>query len=90
MLLRLIMNHFLSFDEPTQFDMFPNLKRTSLASHIYEKNGLKLLKISAIYGPNAAGKSNVIKALQFLKKFAVNIDFLNNNDIEPYIFCLKK
>lgn len=90
MLLRLIMNHFLSFDEPTQFDMFPNLKRTSLANHIYEKNGLKLLKVSAIYGPNAAGKSNIIKALKFLKKFAINTNFLNNNDIEPFIFSLKK
>ena len=90
MLLRLIMDHFLSFDEPAQFDMFPNLKRTSLANHICEKGGLKLLKMSAIYGPNAAGKSNVIKALKFLKKFATKSDFLNNNDIEPYIFCLKE
>lgn len=90
MLLRLIMNHFLSFDEPVQFDLFPNLKRTSLANHIYDCNGIKLLKMSAIYGPNAAGKSNVIKALRFLKSFAINQNFLKETDIKPYIFSLKK
>lgn len=90
MLLRLIMNHFLSFDEPTQFDLFPNLKRTSLANHIHDCNGIKLLKMSAIYGPNAAGKSNVIKALRFLRSFAINQNFLKEQDVKPFIFCLKK
>lgn len=34
MILRVILKNFLSFNQEVQFDMFPNMKRTSLSGHI--------------------------------------------------------
>lgn len=73
MLLRLILKNFLSFDDEVQFDMFPNMKRTQLANHVYTHLcDVPLLKQAAIYGQNGAGKSNIVKALEFLRAFALN------------------
>lgn len=38
------------------------------------KSGLKLLPSAALYGPNAAGKSNFLLALHAMRKFVVNAD----------------
>lgn len=66
MILRLILKNFLSFDDEAQFDMFPNMKRTQLAGHVYtDLCEVPLLKQAAIYGSNGAGKSNVVKAMEF-------------------------
>jgi hypothetical protein len=37
-----------------------------------EEQGIALLRVAAIYGANAAGKSNVLAALQFLRSAALN------------------
>ena len=72
MMLRLILKNFLSFDEEVQFDMFPNLKRTLLSSHVLmAADKLPVLKMAAIYGANGAGKSNLVKALEFIRAFAL-------------------
>lgn len=34
MILRVILKNFLSFNDEVQFDMFPNMKRTTLSNHI--------------------------------------------------------
>ena len=70
MLLRLIIKNFLSFDDEVQFDMFPNMKRTQMADHIYtDLCDVPVLKQTAIYGQNGAGKSNLVKALEFMRAF---------------------
>lgn len=89
MLLRLLINNFLSFDEEMQFDMFPNMKRTSLATHIYTENQIPVLKQAAIYGQNGAGKSNIVKALEFIKAFAINKSFLQNIEVDKFFYRLK-
>ena len=38
---------------------------------IEEKNFLNLLKAAVIYGPNASGKSNLLKALEVLETMAL-------------------
>ena len=38
------------------------------ANHIYKNKLINLLKFSAIYGANGAGKSNIIKAMKFSKE----------------------
>lgn len=91
MILRLIIENFLSFDQEVQFDMFPNPKRTNLASHIYTVHGeIPLLKQAAIYGPNGAGKSNLVKAMEFVKAFVVDKDFLNRIDLPNFRYLLKE
>lgn len=37
--------------------------------HVYESNGIDLLKLNAMYGANGAGKSNLIKSLALLSQF---------------------
>lgn len=40
--------------------------------HIYEYGKLRLLKFTAIYGANAAGKSNLIKAMNLMRTIVLN------------------
>jgi hypothetical protein len=83
------MRNFLSFYGETQFDMFPNPKRTSLAEHIYNKGyDVPVLKQAAIFGHNGAGKSNVIKGLEFIREFARNKDFVKNIEVEKFFYQL--
>lgn len=81
MLIRFIVSNFMSFKEETEFNMLPakgNGSR-SLSNHIKKtKSGIEVLKTAAIYGANAAGKSNLIKAIEFLKELITN-----NNIVHP-------
>ena len=62
------LKNFLSFDDEVQFDMFPIMRRANLSHHIQSAAGkLTVLKMAAIYGSNGAGKSNLVKALEFIK-----------------------
>lgn len=88
MLLRLIMKNFLSFYDETVFDMFPNPKREHFTSHIYTDGVIPLLKEAAVYGSNASGKTNLIKAFQFLKFFVTDKDFHRRADFEDYRYSL--
>ena len=91
MILRIILKNFLSFDDEVQFDMFPNMKRTSLSNHIsMAADKLPVLKMAAIYGSNGAGKSNLLKGINFLKALATNKSFLNKESIGKYFYAFKK
>lgn len=90
MLLRLIIKNFLSFDDEVQFDMFPNMKRTQIADHIYtDLCDVPVLKQAVIYGQNGAGKSNLVKALEFMRAFALDKDFIKSIEIDKYFYLLK-
>jgi len=72
MLIRFIIENTLSFDKPTEFTMLPYKRLRTLKHHIYKED---VLKISALYGPNAAGKSNFVNALALLKDLIVKENF---------------
>lgn len=88
MLLRFKIKNFLSFYEETVFDMFPNPKRERFNNHIYTTSPVPLLKQAAIYGENGAGKSNFIKAIDFLYHIIYQEDFLKNISWKDYVFLL--
>lgn len=90
MLLRLVLKNFLSFNGLEQLDLFPNHKRSSHSNHIYQE-GLNpsVLKMSVIYGANGAGKSNLIKALSFIRRFVIDDEFLNRDNVKSWKFSLK-
>lgn len=91
MILRVILKNFLSFNEEAQFDMFPNRKRTSLSKHINVfEDKVAVLKMAAIYGSNGAGKSNLLKGLNFLKELTTDKTFLDKESVGKYFFGLKK
>lgn len=74
MLVRFVTENFLSFNDEVEFSMIAGKGRT-LNKHIIKANGrndIKLLRAGVIYGANASGKSNIIKAMAFAKNLIVN------------------
>lgn len=72
MLIRFNVKNFLSFSEredkmSEEFSMIAGKVRNK-KEHVYDDGKIKLLKFAAIYGANASGKSNFVKALEFMKR----------------------
>ena len=75
MLIRFNVKNFLSFSEreegkSEEFSMIAGKVRNK-KTHVYENDKIKLLKLAAIYGANASGKSNLVKALDFMRHTVV-------------------
>ena len=66
MLIRFIVSNFLSFGEEREFNMLASSLKTH-KHHVYDIGKVDILKSGAIYGANGAGKSNLIKAIEFLQ-----------------------
>ncbi|WP_409252823.1 AAA family ATPase [Bacillus sp. SCS-153A] len=71
MLMRFNVKNFLSFDEIQEFSMIPGDVR-SKSNHLIKEKNINLLRFAALYGPNASGKSNFIKALHFSRNLIRN------------------
>ena len=67
MLLRLIAENITSFNEAVEFNTFPSSKSHSHENHKIKCGHATALRMSAIYGANGAGKSNLIKVLSTLQ-----------------------
>lgn len=95
MLIRFVVENFLSFDKETEFNMLVGNFKTH-KNHV-NPGSVKTLRAAAIYGANGAGKSNIVKAIEFLQdivkddgvfqtvnnfKFKLN----NENKIRPITF----
>lgn len=77
MLIEFTVGNFRSFKDRVTFSMVAaNLKsqdKTVDENNTFEVNDkLRLLKSAAIYGANASGKSNLAKAMQFMRLLVVN------------------
>ena len=69
MIIRFHVSNFLSFNDEIEFSMIPS-KTQQHDGHIVTgegRYGIDILKAAVIYGPNASGKSNLIKAMSFAK-----------------------
>lgn len=68
MLIRFTVENFLSFKDREVFSLIPG--RGTLKSHHKSKSikGTSALKTAVVYGANASGKSNLIKAIEFGKE----------------------
>lgn len=76
MLRRFNVKNFMSFSctesgKTEEFSMIPGKVR-SLKKHIYDDGENKLLKFSAIYGANASGKSNIVKAISCMRNILLH------------------
>ncbi len=67
MLIRFVLNNILSFGVQKEFNLLPNARLKTLQKHIYSLGEASVLKLSAIYGANGAGKSNLIQGLEMLQ-----------------------
>lgn len=76
MLIRFNVKNFLSFaakddNSSEEFSMIAGKVRNK-KEHLYDDGKIKLLKFAAIYGANASGKSNLVKAMNFMKQVVIN------------------
>ena len=82
MLIRFSFKNFKSFRDENVLDM----EATSLKEHEYnvvKTENVYLLKVAAIYGANASGKTNVLQAFDYMKKrILVSDDSKKNSPID--------
>ena len=69
MLKSIKISNFKSINEEIELSFEPAIKKELDEYYFTEDN---LLKMALIYGPNASGKTNIIKAIDFLKNFIFN------------------
>ena len=87
MLLRFVVENFLSFKEATELNTFTSSKSKALMHHRVACDHTEVLRLNAIYGANGAGKSNFVKALNFLQLW-MQRGTLEKSPI-PYPFTFK-
>ncbi|EAJ0326318.1 ATP-binding protein [Campylobacter lari] len=72
MLIEFRVENFLSIQDEQVLSMVASSDNTFLNSHVSNNGKLRLLKSSVVYGANAAGKSNIIKALKTMKTIVIS------------------
>jgi len=81
--------NFYSIKDEQTLSFVPTNDDTS--RDIYTENvadGVSLLKIGCIYGSNASGKTNILKALDFFSQFMINDNLNKGDEIEVIPFLL--
>ena len=68
MLIKILIENFLSFEKETELSMIPSNKTRKKQEHKISVKSTPLLKHAVIYGANASGKSNLVEAFQFIKQ----------------------
>lgn len=86
MLIRFNVKNFLSFDtnedgKSEEFSMIAGKVRNK-KEHTRDDGNLRLLKFAAVFGANASGKSNLVKAMEFMR--CTVIDGLPDGYTEKY------
>jgi len=74
MLIDFKVKNYRSIKEEQNLSMVSSKQKEHLETHTFESSDpshIRLLKTSAIYGANAAGKSNIIKALQAMQEMVI-------------------
>ena len=83
MLIRFVVENVFSFGERKEFNMIPRPRLNTLNHHKYKVCGIDLLKMTSVYGANAAGKSNLVKAIELLQDIVVEEKLpLNIKDLQ--------
>ncbi len=92
MLVEFKVSNFRSFKGDTTFSMVASsIKEHRDEDYLYEVNDkLSLLKVSVIYGANASGKSNLFKAMLFMKDFVLHsvekrlVGYYHHHILQPF------
>lgn len=72
MLIEFRVANFRSFNEEQTISLIASKRDDAHSGNLIMGEKFNLLKAAAIYGPNASGKSNLIKAIHFMKMFILN------------------
>ncbi|MDE2774996.1 MAG: ATP/GTP-binding protein [Chloroflexota bacterium] len=87
MLIRFTVENFLSFKDEVEFSMVAGLPRKHKEHVIGTGRGkdVRTLKTAILYGANAAGKSNLIKAMAFVQRMVVaSLDDKQSIPVTPF------
>ncbi|MBF0261466.1 MAG: AAA family ATPase [Magnetococcales bacterium] len=87
MLIEFTVANFRSIHEPIVLDLSPVAQIRSLSGNAFP-SGLKgqprrLLRTAVVYGPNASGKSNLIRAAHFMRRLVLNS---NRKEVDAPLF----
>lgn len=74
MLVQLTLENVLSFDAPATFSMVAGKITKKHVNHVTKVGGVKLLRGAIVYGANAAGKSNLVKAVALFREMLLRND----------------
>ena len=81
--------NFYSLRDEQTLSFIPTNDDTSRDIYTEEvTDGVSLLKIGCIYGSNASGKTNILKALDFFTQFMINDDLNKGDEIGVVPFLL--
>jgi len=86
MLINFSIQNYRSFKQKVTFSLEAgagNLKGKNIFN-IGEKSNKRLVKTAVLYGPNASGKSNLIRTLFIFRLFIINSTDLKHGDEIPY------
>lgn len=89
MLIEFSVGNFLSFKSVTTFSMVAANIKEYHDSNVFTAGKHELLKSAAIYGANASGKSNLIKAMMKMEEIIILSSKRNSSDeleIAPFLF----
>src|SRR3989338_8462351 len=81
--------NFYSFGEETLLDFEVNGNAPENNGYFVAKSGVRLSKVETIIGPNASGKTNLLKVLPFLKWLIIDSFNFKPEDlivIQPFAF----
>jgi AAA15 family ATPase/GTPase len=91
MLIDFTVKNFTSFKDENSLSLLASVDKTDENIHVYSINDkIKILKNAAIFGANASGKSNLLKAFNFMQKYVINSSkesqLGDTIDVEPFKF----
>ncbi len=93
MILNFTIENFRSINKPITLSFEPLGKDIYPEYFIYKTpSGLEILKLAIIYGANATGKTNILKALDFLRKLVTKPKISREEKIDffPFLFTESK
>ncbi len=91
MLVRFTITNWMSFREKTEFSMFAT-RQTKFRKRVplVKPENLRLLPVSAVYGGNASGKTNLFLALDFVRQMVLLFPQTTTSTINVSPFALSR
>src|ERR1700688_4192446 len=89
MVIELIFKNHRSIRDEQSFSLEAGVSKIKPDNFFHIKNGnndIKLLKSTVIYGPNASGKTNLIRLIYAIRFFVLNSIELKTGDLIPGIY----
>jgi len=90
MLIKFSTGNCLSFKDPVTLDLTATRIEEFSDDNVIELEKIKLLKSAVIYGANASGKSNLLRAIGFMRFMVINSSKESQSneeiDIQPFLF----